>query len=68
MLLRPKTLRKYQDADETHAASKEASSTPRCNIGLKRNVKGNGTFVVTKPENIQFIQPTNEFRCVNKEN
>lgn len=60
MLLKPKTFRKYQDADDTHAASKEASSTPRCNIGLKRNVSGKGTFVVTKPENIQLIHPTNE--------
>lgn len=58
MLLKPKTFRKYHEADDTHAASKEASSTPRCNIGLKRNVSGKGTFVVTNPENIQLIHPT----------
>lgn len=40
----PNTFRKYQDADETHAASRVANSMPRCNIGLKRNVKGNGTL------------------------
>lgn len=60
MLLKPKTLRKYHEADDTHAASKEASSTPRCNIGLKRNVSGKGTFVVTNPENIQLIHPTEQ--------
>jgi hypothetical protein len=44
MLLRPKTLRKYHDADDTHAASNDISSMPRCSIGLKRNVSGNGTY------------------------
>lgn len=57
MLRNPNTFRKYHDALETQAASSEANSTPRCNIGLKRSVNGNGTFVVTNPENIQFIQP-----------
>lgn len=57
MLRKPNTFKKYHDALETQAASSEASSTPRCSIGLKRNVNGNGTFVVTNPENIQFIQP-----------
>lgn len=31
--------------------------SPRCSIGLNLRVSGNGTLVVTKPENIQFIQP-----------
>lgn len=57
MLLNPNTLRKYHEADDTQAASNEASSTPLCNIGLKRKVNGKGTFVVTKPENIQLIHP-----------
>ncbi|KAH9415102.1 hypothetical protein DERP_006190 [Dermatophagoides pteronyssinus] len=54
---KPKTFRKYHDADDTHDASNDNSSIPRCNIGLKRNVNGNGTLVVTKPENVQLIQP-----------
>lgn len=57
MFLNPKTLRKYHEADETHEASNDWSSTPRCNIGLNRRVSGKGTLVVTKPENIQLIQP-----------
>lgn len=57
MLRKPNTFKKYQDALDTHAASSEANSTPRCNIGLNRSVSGNGTLVVTKPENIQLIQP-----------
>lgn len=57
MLLKPKTFRKYHEAEDTQAASSEASSTPRWSIGLKRNVSGKGTFVVTKPENIQLIHP-----------
>ena len=43
MLLRPKTLRKYHEADETHEASSDISSIPRCSIGLKRRVSGKGT-------------------------
>lgn len=57
MLRNPNTFKKYQDADDTQAASSDANSTPRCNMGLKRNVSGNGTLVVTKPLNIQLIQP-----------
>lgn len=57
MLRKPNTFKKYHDALETQAASSEANSTPRWSIGLKRNVNGNGTFVVTNPENIQLIQP-----------
>jgi hypothetical protein len=37
-------LRKYQDADDTQAASRERSSIPLCNIGLNLSVSGNGTF------------------------
>lgn len=48
MLRSPKTLRKYHDADDTQAASKYDNSTPLCNIGLKRSVKGNGTFAKLK--------------------
>lgn len=44
MLLRPKTLRKYQEADETQAASRERSSIPLWSIGLKRRVSGKGTL------------------------
>ena len=36
-----------------HDASSETSSIPRCNIGLNRNVTGNGTFAAK-------IQRTNE--------
>lgn len=57
MFLKPNTLRKYQEADDTQDASNDCNSTPRWSIGLKRKVKGNGTFVVTKPENIQLIHP-----------
>lgn len=51
MLRSPKTLRKYQEAEETQAASRDPSSTPRCNIGLNRRVSGNGTLAV-KHKNI----------------
>ena len=44
MLRRPNTFRKYQEADDTQAASRDSSSIPRCSIGLKRSVNGNGTF------------------------
>lgn len=44
MLRKPKTFKKYHDADDTHEASKWDNSIPRCNIGLKRSVNGNGTF------------------------
>ena len=57
MLLRPKTLRKYQEAEETQDASSDMSSMPRCSMGLKRRVSGKGTLVVTKPEKCQLIQP-----------
>ena len=57
MFLNPKTLRKYQEADDTHEASNDCNSTPRWSIGLNLNVRGNGTFVVTNPENIQLIHP-----------
>lgn len=57
ILRKPNTFRKYHDAEDTQAASNEANSTPRCNIGLKRSVSGKGTLVVTNPENIQLIQP-----------
>ena len=51
MLRRPKTLRKYHDADETHEASSDTSSTPRCSIGLKRSVSGNGTLAAIGKRN-----------------
>jgi len=57
MLLNPNTFKKYHDAELTQDASNEFSSIPRCNIGLKRNVNGNGTLVVRKPEKAQLIQP-----------
>jgi len=44
MLLSPKTFKKYQEADETHEASSETSSTPLWSMGLKRRVNGNGTL------------------------
>lgn len=45
-------------ATETYqeAFNELRDSQPRCNIGLKRYVRGNGTFVVRKPENAQLIQ------------
>lgn len=57
MLLKPKTFRKYHEADETQDASSDINSIPRCNIGLNLNVRGNGTLVVTNPEKCQLIQP-----------
>lgn len=48
MLRNPKTFKKYQEAELTHEASNDASSTPRCNIGLKRSVRGKGTFAKMK--------------------
>ena len=57
MLLKPKTFRKYHEADETQDASNDINSIPRCNIGLNLNVRGNGTLVVTNPEKCQLIQP-----------
>ena len=53
MLLRPKTFKKYQEADETHDASRETNSTPLCNIGLNLRVSGKGTLAVEKDENIE---------------
>ena len=57
MLLKPNTFKKYQLADDTQLASRLISSIPRCSITLNRSVSGNGTLVVTKPENVQLIQP-----------
>lgn len=48
MLLRPKTFKKYQEADETHEASSETNSTPLCNIGLNLKVSGKGTLANTE--------------------
>jgi hypothetical protein len=39
-------LRKYQESDDTHATSISDVLIPRCNILLKRNVKGNGSLTI----------------------
>lgn len=44
MLRRPKTLRKYHEAEDTQEASRDTSSTPLCSIGLNLRVNGNGTL------------------------
>jgi hypothetical protein len=56
ILRKPNTLRKYQDADETQAASRVRSSIPLCNIGLNLSVSGKGTFAAKTPkkENKKF--------------
>jgi hypothetical protein len=56
-------LRKYQDADETQAASRVRSSIPLCNIGLNLNVSGNGTFAAkTKKEKHIYSNTVLNFR------
>lgn len=49
--IRPCLLRTqaYQDA------SKVSSSIPCCNIGLKRSVRGNGTFAAGKKKNQKTV-------------
>ena len=59
MLRRPKTLRKYHEADETQDASSETNSTPLCNIGLKRKVRGNGTLAEIKKQKMKNIKINN---------
>lgn len=57
MDLKPKTFKKYHEAEETQLASKVINSIPLWSIGLNLNVNGNGTRVVTNPENVQLIHP-----------
>ena len=40
-----------------HDASKDTSSTPLCNIGLNRRVKGNGTLAVKRKEAVTHRFP-----------
>lgn len=54
ILRNPNTFKKYHEADDTHEASSDTSSTPLCNIGLNLNVRGKGTFAVMH-RNMMFL-------------
>lgn len=49
------TMFKIDEVKPYQEASRETSSTPLCNIGLNRRVKGNGTLAVKSKENLYSV-------------
>lgn len=52
---RPNTLRKYQEAEDTHDASKDTNSMPRCSMGLNLRVRGNGTLAGKEGKGVNIL-------------